>query len=142
MLQRLAGVLSMLHGLRKSKGEDVKETEQPMSVMPSKEELMAVYEGLRMSAYGNIIVKPETESAVEFLRQKGLVAIETEHFLDGTRGVMQRKYARWIGGWSCGDCVHGSTCEKNIGKEIWYHDTSFGRRCQRFMHKAIAEVLG
>jgi hypothetical protein len=108
---------------------------------PSREAIMAVYEGLRMSAYGNITVKPETESAVEFLRQKGLVAIETEFFLDPNRGVMQRKYARWIGGWSCNDCVHGGTCEKNVGKEIWYHDTSFGRRCQRFMHKAIAEMV-
>jgi len=139
-MQRLAGVLSMLHGLRKSKGEDVKETEQPKSVMPSKEELMAVYEGLRMSAYGNIIVKPETESAVEFLRQKGLVAIETEHFLDGTRGLAVKRYARWIAGWSCQSCVHAETCPTNLG--TWVHDSLMGKRCVRFVHKKLAEVLG
>jgi hypothetical protein len=110
---------------------------------PSKENILAVFERLKRTVFGNILVgSDEEEQVVEFLKDRGLVAVEVEHYLDGNRGMMTRKYAKWIGGWSCGDCVHGSKCEKNVGKEIWYHDTSFGRRCQRFMHKAIAEVLG
>jgi hypothetical protein len=109
---------------------------------PSKENILAVFERLKRTVFGNILVgSKEEEQVVEFLKEKGLVAVEVEHYFDGNRGTMTRKYAKWIGGWSCGDCVHGSTCEKNVGNEIWYHDISFGRRCQRFMHKAIAEVL-
>jgi hypothetical protein len=109
---------------------------------PSKENILAVFERLKRTVFGNVLVgSKEEEQVIDFLKDKGLVAVEVEHYLDGNRGMMTRKYAKWIGGWSCGDCVHGNSCEKNIGREIWYHDMNFGRRCQRFMHKAIAEVL-
>jgi hypothetical protein len=108
---------------------------------PTREQILDVYEKLRRGVYGYVDVTPPDEAAIDCLKKAGLVALTEEHLLDGNRGLVVRRYAKWVAGWSCNDCVHGSTCEKNVGKEIWYHDISFGRRCQRFMHKAIAEVL-
>jgi hypothetical protein len=139
-MQRLAGVLSMILGAKKK--EAILNEAKTERQKPSIENIMAVFDKLKRTVFGNILVGSEEEQVVEFLKEKGLVAVEVEHYLDGNRGMMTRKYAKWIGGWSCGDCVHGSTCEKNIGKEIWYHDISFGRRCQRFMHKKLVEVMG
>jgi hypothetical protein len=109
---------------------------------PTKQEILDVYEKLRRSVYGFVDVTPSNEAAIDCLKKAGLVALTEEHLLDGNRGLVVRRYAKWVAGWSCNDCVHGSTCEKNVGKEIWYHDISFGRRCQRFMHKKLVEVMG
>jgi hypothetical protein len=109
---------------------------------PTKQEIMDVHEKLRRTVYGYVDVTPSNEAAVNHLKKAGLVAVTEEHVLDGNRGLVVRRYAKWVGGWSCNQCVHGSTCEKNVGKEIWYHDMNFGRRCQRFVHKKLVEVLG
>jgi predicted nucleic acid-binding protein len=136
MLSRL---LALFHG----KDEKITETKAEVTVeKPTKQEILDVYEKLRRSVYGYVDVTPSSAAAIDYLKKAGLVALTEEHVLDGNRGLVVKRYAKWVGGWSCNDCVHGSTCEKNVGKEIWYHDTSFGRRCQRFMHKKLVEVMG
>jgi len=134
MLSRL---LALVHG----KGEKITETKAEVEQKPTKEQIMDVCEKLRRTVYGYVDVTPSNEAAVNHLKKAGLVAVTEEHVLDGNRGLVVRRYAKWVGGWSCNQCVHGSTCEKNVGKEIWYHDMNFGRRCNRFLHKAIAEAL-
>jgi len=136
-MHRLAGVLSVLHGLRKAKGGGEPEKER----LPSKEMLWDVYERLRLTAMGNIVLsRPEEIETAKFLESKGLARTETEYFVDGRKGVQTRVYLVWIGGWSCGDCANAENCPTNLG--TWVHNSLMGRKCAKFVHKKLAEVLG
>ena len=137
MLQRLAGVLSMLHGLRKSKGVEEKPKKERL---PSKEMLWGIYERLRLTAMGNIVLsRPEEIEAAKFLESKGLARIETEYYVDGRKGMQSRVYLVWTGGWDCERCIHRETCPTNLG--TWVHDSLMGKRCQKFVHRRLMEAL-
>jgi len=130
-MHRLAGVLSVLHGLRKAKGVEEK---------PEKERLLCIYERLRLTAMGNIVLsRPEEIETAKFLESKGLARTETEYYVDGRTGMQSRVYLVWTGGWSCGDCANAENCPTNLG--TWVHDSLMGKRCQKFVHKRLVEAL-
>jgi len=160
-MQRLAGVFSVLHGLRKSKGEDVKETEQPKSVMPSREQVLDVFQKLKLSLAGRIRCTPSDMPAVMVLEKAGLIKLERGYCLNPETGVIeQRTSAVWIGGWNCENCSEffiGDMTEKtgNLGRTVTFknvpqckkgfsmefRDSRKGRRCPFYRDKRLMEAL-
>jgi hypothetical protein len=120
-------------------GKDVKPAEK-QEHLPSKEEILSLYQRFRLDGYGNLLLKPEELDAASLLESLGLIRITVEHYVDSSTGLTARKYATWVAGWGCQSCVHAETCPTNLG--TWVHDVSFGKRCAKFVHKKLAEVLG
>jgi hypothetical protein len=122
------------------KGVDEKPAEKS-ELSPSKAVFMDIYGRLRLTAMGNVVLaRPEEIEAAKILESRGLARIETEYYVDGRKGMQSRVYLLWTGGWSCGDCANAENCTTNKG--TWVHDVNFGKRCQKFMHKKLVEVLG
>ena len=127
----------LFHG---RKGMDEKPAEKS-ELLPSRAVLMDIYGRLRLTTFGNIVLsRPEEIEAAKILESKGLARIETEYYVDGRKGMQSRVYLVWTGGWSCGDCINAENCPTNLG--TWFHDSLMGKRCVRFVHKKLAEVLG
>jgi hypothetical protein len=158
-MQLLAGVLSVLHGLRKSKGDDAKE--QPKMEVPSKDAIMNVYENLRHTVYGYVYVTPSSAAAIEFLRANGLVEVRSEFFMDAHKGMVEKKTARWVGGWHCSNCTEYFVADlktkpslaadevvlKNEpqcrhGFDMHFIDVNKGRRCPHYRDKRLLSLLG
>jgi hypothetical protein len=128
--------LGQLHG-RKGDEKPAEKSE----LLPSKAVLMDIYGRLRLTTFGNIVLsRPEEIEAAKILESKGLARIETEYYIDPSKGLQMRIYVVWTGGWDCECCIHRETCPTNLG--TWVHDVSFGKRCAKFVHKKLAEVLG
>ena len=159
MLQRLAGVFSMLHGLRKK--DAVEETEQPNDMpKPSKEEILNLVQKFKMSASDWIDVSSSNEKTIEYLKSLGLVTVVEEHFLNASTGTIEcRKTAKW-NSWRCEDCAHffvgdmktkpslvaDEVTLKNVaqcsrGFSMEFRDGRKGKRCPYFEDKRLLEVL-
>jgi hypothetical protein len=134
-------MLRLLHSLVYGGQKNDVKTEKPETeLLPSKEMLMYIYERLRLTAIGNIVISRLKEiEAAGFLESKGLARTETEYYIDGSKGMQSRVYVVWTGGWSCGDCVNAENCPTNKG--TWVHDSLIGKRCQKFVHRRLMEAL-
>jgi hypothetical protein len=127
---------------------------------PTKQEILDVYEKLRRTVYGFVDVTPSNEAAIEFLRANGLVEVRAEHFTDAHRGLIEKKVARWVGGWYCSNCTeyfvgdlrtkpslaadevvlkNEPQCRK--GFDMHFMDANKGRRCPHYRDKRLLEVL-
>jgi len=128
---------------------------------PTKQEILDVYEKLRRSVYGFVDVTPSNEAAIEFLRANGLVEVRSEHFMDAHRGLIEKKTARWVGGWCCSNCTeyfvadlktkpslaaeevvlkNEPQCRKGFDMHVM--DVNKGRRCPHYRDKRLLSILG
>ena len=127
---------------------------------PTKQEILDVYEKLRRGVYG-YDVTPSNEAAIDYLKKAGLVAVTEEHVLDGNRGLIVRRCAKWVGGWDCTNCIEyfvgdlrtkPSVAADEVvlrnepqcrhGFDMHFMDANKGRRCPFFRHKKLLEVFG
>ena len=128
---------------------------------PTREEIMNVYEKLRRTVYGYVDVTPSNEAAIEFLRANGLVDVRSEFFMDAHKGMIEKKTARWVGGWCCSNCTeyfvgdlrtkpsvaagevvlrNESQCRR--GFDMHFMDANKGRRCPHYRDKRLLSLLG
>jgi hypothetical protein len=148
----------LLHGGKDGK---ITETKAEVEQKPTKEQIMDVYEKLRRGVYAYVDVTPSNEAAIEFLRANGLVDVRSEYFMDAHKGMIEKKTARWVGGWSCSNCTeyfvgdlrtkpslaadevvlkNEPQCRKGFDMHVM--DVNKGRRCPHYRDKRLLSLLG
>jgi hypothetical protein len=104
-------------------------------------------------------VTPSNEAVINCLKKAGLLAVTEEHVLDGNRGLVVRRYAKWIAGWDCTNCteyfigdlrvkpslVADEIVLKNepqcrLGFDMHIRDANKARRCPHYLPKKLLEV--
>jgi hypothetical protein len=128
---------------------------------PTIEEFLVVYDKFKSTVYSYVDVTPSNEAVIDCLKKAGLVAVTEEHVLDGNRGLVVRRYAKWIGGWDCTNCteyfvedlrvkpslVADEVVLKNepqcrLGFDMHIRDANKARRCPHYLPKKLVEVVG
>jgi hypothetical protein len=153
-------MLSRLLGLVHGKDEKITETKAEVEQKPTREEILAVVQKFKMTAFNEVDVSPKDEKTVEYLQKLGLVSVTSEHFLDVATGkIGVRKTAKW-NSWDCswcanfyvGDmtvewgCLGNKATYRNValckkGYDLQVRDFMKGKRCVHFLPKQLAVVM-